>query len=285
MLIGLASPVCHKPSAGGGSAYLDGVLASTCCDLDATIAASFTSGQTWANLVASPADGASQTDYDFHLGAGSGSSTDDPTFTGSAGSQSAYFACDGGDFFTIKTMANCPTFLKAHRTDRAGTWVCIAFKGPTTTTSNVWWGNSFNAASMGVIGYTAGGPAAKFDIRHLQSNNSATRATLLYNDVGTETDDQIIIMSWDGTSTTSNFRVWWNSATKSEINVSFQTSTTDSDETWRIGAGSNSGAADAIVENGSRIYHFSCGNAYIDDASAASIIAHLETRHGRDYTP
>jgi len=56
--------------------------------------------------------------YDFHLGAGAGSSTDDPTFNGTVGdlSSSEYFSFDGGDFFTINSM---PASIQAMHADGA----------------------------------------------------------------------------------------------------------------------------------------------------------------------
>ena len=80
----------------GGSEFLDGVLASTVCDLDTTIAASYTSGQTWTNLVS-----ATGTAYDAFLGTDGDSAVNDPTFTGDAGTDTAYFAFDGGDWMCV----------------------------------------------------------------------------------------------------------------------------------------------------------------------------------------
>lgn len=97
------------------SDYLDGVETSTCFDLDATIADSYTSGQTWANLVETPADGASTSDYNVWLGDDGSATATDPTFTGTAGDSGAYFATDGGDTFRFKnTTTNAPLLNKLH---------------------------------------------------------------------------------------------------------------------------------------------------------------------------
>lgn len=81
------------------------IVSSCCFDLDATISASYSgTGQTWANLVASPNDGANQTDYDFWLGADNTATTNDPTFNGTAGDSGAFWSFDGGDWFTLKSI-------------------------------------------------------------------------------------------------------------------------------------------------------------------------------------
>lgn len=64
-------------------------------DLDATQSASYSgSGTTWHNLVTNPADGSSQSTYDFTIHG-------TPTFTGGAGTSGAYFAMDGASYFEI----------------------------------------------------------------------------------------------------------------------------------------------------------------------------------------
>lgn len=65
--------------------------------LDAGDASSYTSGQKWLDLAGSG--------YDFYRGVDNSSSTDDPTFNGSAGglTSSEYWSFDGGDFFTYDT--------------------------------------------------------------------------------------------------------------------------------------------------------------------------------------
>ena len=83
----------HKQKYGGGGVVgsLSDVVDSAVFDIDATQSASYGgTGTTWSNLVASPADGAAQSAYDFQLGDGADSSTY-PTFTGTVGDAAAYF--------------------------------------------------------------------------------------------------------------------------------------------------------------------------------------------------
>lgn len=96
---------------GGGGAYTTDNLVFM---LDAAVSASYSgAGQTWANLTASPADGSSQSDYDFYLGASSAAEGSDPTFVGTAGTDVCYFSCGeapaANKYFT-KAAANT-TFL------------------------------------------------------------------------------------------------------------------------------------------------------------------------------
>lgn len=271
-------PIGHFSSGdGGGGSYLDEVLASTCCDLDATISASYGgSGQTWANLIASPADGSAQTGYDFHLGTDDSSSTDDPTFSGSPGDDAAFFSHDGGDWFALKNIANAITIKNAHRTDQAGVWMAIALR-PFLPTS-YYFGNSFSSSTAGMRFTDLGGD---LDIDILISNGSSN--AILW-DLGSISngEDLLAIFSWDGTSTSNNTRLWLNSTTKIENSLSLKTSTTSATTIFNVGNANNDSAS--AIRNGSRVYHFSCGNAFIDDAVAADIFTHLETRHNRDYT-
>ena len=81
-------------------------------DLDATSSASYSGGQVWKNLISSPADGSSQTAYDFNRGGSSSSSTDDPTFVGTPGTKQAYWLLDGGDYFTLANSVSNATLSK-----------------------------------------------------------------------------------------------------------------------------------------------------------------------------
>lgn len=119
--------------------YLDGVLDSVCCDLDATVAASYPgTGQTWANLIAAPADGSAQTAYDFWLGTGS-NTTSDPSFIGVAGDIGACFLVDasGEGFRTVaaSVAAQPDLLLDAHKvTNVAGVTFGVRMIMPSSVT-------------------------------------------------------------------------------------------------------------------------------------------------------
>ncbi len=284
--LGGTTPDYPYYAGGGARSYnaMGSLVASCVCDLDATLTGSYPgSGQTWYNLEPTPADSAAQSDYDFWLGETSSATTDDPTFTGSADSASAYFSLDGGDHFTIKTMANCPTFLKSHRTDAAGTWCAIAYQGATLTTTSILYGASNDANDMGSMAFLVNEAGSAFGVRIYNCNGTAASNSLMYTGASDDTAIHILICSWDGTSSTNNKRAWLDTRTKTSVSSTFTTSTTDSDEVWRIGAGSNGGAASLRLPSGTKIYAFSAGNGFIDDADAAAIIDEYNARHSRTY--
>jgi hypothetical protein len=92
MLKGLMAGGGRRRASAGGS-----VAAGAVFELDAGNAASYPgSGQTLANVVASPADGALQTAYDFLLGTDGTVEADDAPFSGTPGglSSAEYFSFD-----------------------------------------------------------------------------------------------------------------------------------------------------------------------------------------------
>jgi len=282
------SSVVSGTVAGGGavvSPYLDGVIDSTVADLDATLSDSYTSGQTWANLIASPADGAAQTDYDFYLGVNDTATTDDPTFTGSAGDSGAYFNHDGGDFFSAVDYTKSLVLLNGHRTDVSGSWVALTWRqGATLPNWNFLVGTgTWNSNDIGFSIPVRSSGAIEF--RHVGDSGLTSVTIESAGSIAINTD-YILVLSWDGTSTTNNIRSWLSSTTRNDTSISFSTQTGGSTESAAmIGASPNEGSPTGVIASGSRIYSFAAGNELLDDAKAAAIIGHLETRHGRDYTP
>lgn len=262
------------------SPYLDGVLASTVLDLDATIAASYSgSGQVWANLIVSPADGAAQTDYDMYLGAGSGSSTDDPTFTGSADDPAAYFAMDGGDHFSLKSGVNTNFLKNLHKTT-GGTdwWMAATVKSVNFTNANILFATQSGTTGIGL--------RAQFNINegltHVQRGGTANATATSTIATGTN-NETIAIVSHSHAANTTRF--WISRAgatgTAEEIAHTYNTTTSDPSAVFALSLF----ASGFQLENGVRVYGFAMGNEYLDNTKAAAIITHLETRHGRDYTP
>ena len=93
----IINPFVFAAAGGGGSSVTSGLVLS----LDP---ASYSSGQTWANDVASPADGSGQTAYDFYLGSTSSADGNDPTHSGD------YWTFGGDDYFTAASAATA--FIK-----------------------------------------------------------------------------------------------------------------------------------------------------------------------------
>lgn len=101
-------------SSGGGSD--PSVVSGRVAVLDAKL---YTSGQIWTNSQTGPADGSLITAYDYNLGASNAASSDDPTIT-DPGTDLAYWAFDGGDYFThTLAAAAMPEFMrKLHHTGK-----------------------------------------------------------------------------------------------------------------------------------------------------------------------
>lgn len=264
-----------KQSGGGGasSPYLDGVLSGVVFELDATIADSYPgTGTTWANLTASPADGSAQTAYDFYLGNDGVTATQFPTFNGSAGDAAAYWSFDGGDFFTLKSGANTDFLNNLHKTT-GGQDFTIVF---TAQHSDNTWGNSrsffitqfaWNGTQHGIWTETR----ATEDYRLGQSGGSIATA----DSPGVQTSGEFITMIAHNHSANET-TFWVRSATGGAVAHTFTTSTAAASIAAQIGR---------LLTAEERLYSMAMLNKVITDEEAALIIAHMEARHSRDYTP
>lgn len=273
----LTFPVGYLSSSNGVDA-LDSVLSSVCCDLDATIADSYGgSGQTWANLIASPADGAGQTDYDFFRGVDGSSSTDDPTFTGTAGNDAAYWLHDGGDFFQI-VNGNTTLLQDAHKTTGAlPLTIGWAFRTPGTLTNALAMGTASSGSDHGWKFFLLGGGD---DGRWYQRDGSVDAVTSMGSDpLIVINTDYLLLVSFDYTA--GIFKYWLNSTTETTETLISNTTTTNAGQVFQLGAVSGVGH----IDNDYRTYGFYMFNEILDDTKAALIFSHLETRHNRNYTP
>jgi len=256
---------------------LKAVIASCVFDVDATITESYAgTGQTWANIVPNPADGSTKTAYDFYLGATSGASSDDPTFTGSAGNAAAYFMLDGGDVCSLKSGTNTNFLNNLHKTT-GGTdfWMAIALYVADQTAVSVALSTKTTAST---IGFNAQFSATE-QVRFQQTGDSAATTITSATDhsaitIGTPT---LIIASYSG----GTLRSWVNGRTKVARTMAFNTTNTPASGYLTIG-GQGAGGTSKL-SNGTRIYAVSMGNGYIDDAQAALIFNAYNTRHGRTY--
>lgn len=265
--LGLGSMSAKKQS---GPTYLDSVLDSTVFDLDATQSDSYSgSGQTWANLTSSPADGESQTAYDFFLGADGTSSTDDPTYTGSG--QSAYFSHDGGDFFQL-AGGNTTLINGVHKTT-GGTAATFIY-----TFSSA-------AGNSSLFGTGDGNGADGFQVLELDG----TRLSLFqYDGSGNErvddtelgTGDILLAVALD--TTNGIIKIAQNASTFTDLSGSFVPLATTNNATapFKIGSSDDSSLP---VPNGWKTYSFAAFNKILTDEELASTISHLEERHGRTY--
>lgn len=277
MLISLGQLIKSHSSVQSGStpAYLDSVIDSVCCDLDATIAASYSgTGQTWANLIASPADGAAQTAYDFYLGADGLASTNDPTFNGTAGDAAAYWGFDGGDFFQI-AGGNTALLRDAHKTT-GGPAITVgwAFKTPSSLSNFFGMGTAGATADHGFRLFSLGGGD---DFRWYQTTglNAITLFTAAPTIVADT--DYLFLASFDYTA--GSFKYWLNSTTGVTETLVSNASTTNAADAFQLG----SAGSVAPVPSGFRTYGFYIFNEILDNTKAAAIINHINARHGRTY--
>lgn len=265
-----------KRNAGPTDPSIKGVVSSCVFDLDATKTASYPgSGQIWYNMVAAPADGSAQSAYNFTLGNANTSSTDDPTFTGSAGSPSAYFALDGGDFFRIGS--NTPFVEALHKTT-GGTnyWMAIVIRAVDGSTSPMLMATRNGTTTNGIGFIMTSTERPNLD----QGNGSASaNAGALVSNQITVGTDTVVLFSY---STSGAVRSWVNKTAKTDQTMTY--GATSSAAAGRLTIGARPDGTSTLA-NGTRIMAASMGNAYIGDTEAAKIFALYEARHARDYTP
>jgi hypothetical protein len=261
---------------------LDAFVASTCGELDATLSASYGgSGQTWASVTASPADGASQTDYDFFLGETGTATSDDPTFTGSAGDSGAYFLMDGGDHFLQKTNTTLINRLQAD--NGQDWWMVFAFHWPSTATSTnpILYATGGLPAETGIeifIGSSGNGPAIRTRLNH---NRGSTRTVNNFNGAGyfVPGNDYLIGFTFDsGADTITHFRNLATPETSGDIN----SDTGTANSTYNASLGRRGGGGNNLSNN-FRVYHASFGNGLLTSGQFSNIKNVLESRHGRTY--
>jgi hypothetical protein len=254
---------------------LTGIVSSCVFDLDATIAASYGgSGQVWSNLAPSPADGAAQTDYDFHLGADNTATTDDPAFNGIPGNPAAYFSFDGGDRFSLKSGSNTAFLNNLHKTTGGADWTCVA----ALYTNNVSVANPImntqNASTD--PGLRCQINASEFP-SHSQRGSTAT-VTADSNPAAIPTG-MPVIAAFAHKHSNNKTKIWVNSATGTELDHPYNTTTASAAKPMTIGWMPTNRSA----ENGMRLYAISMFNAYLSNAEVAAVIAAYNARHGRTY--
>jgi hypothetical protein len=259
------------------SESISSIISSAVFDLDATRTTSYSgTGQTWNNLIATPADSSSQSTYNFYFGADANASTDDPTFTGSAGSPSAYMAFDGGDRFKLASAMT--TFLNnLHKTTGGQDfWIAMALKFIQNDVAQHWFstGNSTsNSHGIWLLVSSAERVA-------LAQGGGGTSVTLQHPTTAVNNTDYLVIASYS--TSLGQGRIWMNNPTKTQATLTFNTST--SAPTGYASIGRNN-AGTGPVPSGTRVYAVSMGNSYIDDVDASKLFSLYEARHQRDYTP
>lgn len=262
---------------GGGpsvSAPLGSVLASTAFDLDATIAASYTSGQTWSNYEGSPSTSDAQTDFDAWLGIDGDVDTDDPTLVGDAGAASTYFAHNGSTFNVMKTSTDLLTSM--HKTTGGSDfWLAIAWQhveGGQQFVFNTVDGTTNNEGlALGI------GGNERFFLRQHHGSSPTVTASSTETLVGGV--DYLSVITHSHSSDLTDYYI--NEASVESVAHAFGTTTTDATyEPLRMGT---NGSINQQMHNGTRIYGRYGGNEYVGATKAGIIRTHLVARHGRGY--
>ncbi len=260
-------------------------LASALFDLDATSESSYDgSSQTWANLIAAPADGSAQTAYDFLRGSDNTSQSVDPSFVGSVGARNAEFATDGTQYFTIKNGNT--TFIKnMHKTTGGNAWSIVLvgyFKLRSTSINGQWlFGNGGNDGTTkhgigfgnGTFGTNNKGYLIASGAQGFNGALNFSTAADVFNDTY-----QFICLTYDPSTKAAKLYVGNNSVITGT--ASFYASTTDATEAFQLLA---CGAAAFPAYNGTKLIATSGYNAVLSDANVVTLRGIYSTRHNRTY--
>lgn len=277
ILTGRRGIIGAGPGPGGG---LQDEIPSTCFHLDATDADSYPgSGQTWANLIDTPADGSGQTDFDVWRGGSSSASTDDPTFNGTAGDSAAYWSFDGGDYFlSTAGSSQSPGFLnELHKTWQAnGFWLATAWRQGSG--NHYHFSNSSNNADNGfrIINNT------DLIIVYRYRAGSTVQSSILVNSTNyfANGTDYLAIITMNAAR--NNIRWWIKSRTATDTTPPSWSSIT-ADSTQKHALDVNYPSVSSYTVSGARKYAFAGGNDYIDSTAAGKIFDFFNTQHGRTY--
>lgn len=261
-----------KPTSGGASNYMQDIVSSACCDLDATIDASYGgSGETFSNLIPTPADSESQTSWDAWLGGSGTTDGDEPTFNGSAGDSGAYFSVDGSDTFEFKTATDLQNNMIK---DNAKFWIACAFQPAAISTSYRLFGSGTTANGIDLIFQST----TRVRVRAYQ--DSGLNGALDFNPLSLTLSggtDYLFILSFD--EATGNGILWIN-GTKHTASVTYTTPTA-TNPTAPLNIFSNNSTS--FMPNSSRLYAFAVGNDTLSDSDESAIRAEYNTRHNKTY--
>lgn len=247
------------------------------CDLDATIAASYASGQKWLNLIASPADGAAQSAYDYTIGANTTPTTDDPTFNGTAGSSTAYFSFDAGDYFNMTgATSTTPLLDTMHQKVPYTIIMCMDITFSSASLQTIFCtGNTSNVANN-AMSIKLQSTNIFFRQRVQASSIQVQRNGVTPNAAG----NKIFVFSYD--PTTNDMTSWVNTATGTSTATGFTaTALTHAGDVPAIGAIGTTGL-DTFI-NGTKMYSVALLNKSVGNAEVAQIIGFYNRRHNRVY--
>jgi len=273
-------PINHFSVSGTG--FLDDVIDSVCGQIDATIAASIADdspvSETFLNIidpVNACADGSAQSGGDFFNGMEVTTDGDELALSGAAGTDTNFLSGDGSnDMSRLDSPISTTALTEAHRTDIDGTWIAYAFRADDTDTTDIMFANQ-NPGGLGVqLAHFGGtGEVIGFDSDSGAAGSVASKSTTTI----TDGVDYLVVVSWDGTSSTNNLKFWINSDTATDtLNHAFQTSTSSTTKAWGAHGQEN---GFVVLGASARTYGWAWGNEFLDDTKAAVIRTWYNDNH------
>lgn len=248
-------------------------IPGACSDYDATISDSYSgSGTSWANLIASPADGANQSDYDL-------TATNGPTFTGTAGDADAYWLLAGDnvsdEHFLLTAASNPPLYRDLHKTSSGNAWWIAFAYADTQTLNEKWWACRNGGSTQGWAVEQSG-----LKVDFIQGNPTNTKTFMNPTDStspagAVELDNNqwnLLILTGDVDTSTLN---WYYNGTKTA--TTYNTGATTTDAAGKFALGGDPGANQFF---GGRIKGWAAGNVFLSDSDAADIKTVYESRYG-----
>lgn len=232
--------------------------------LDAGDAQSYTSGQPWLDR--------SGNGYDFNRGATSGSSSDDPTFNGTAGglSSNEYWSLDGGDDFTYDSANE--TWMEAlHKNNAIFTCIAAVYPGSNSNSQGIF-GTTGNTNSRGVRFQLDATGFLRFRNINISSTVIDETSTLSY----AASAWQIVGLSLDESNASSG--LFFNNGSTDAFDPTYTSpSSSAAQNTMQIGAYGNDNGQ---MQSGSRIACFAMWNVALTSTQIGNIYTALRTRFG-----
>jgi hypothetical protein len=238
--------------------------------LDAGSSDSYTSGQKWLD----------QTDngYDFHLGAGSGASSDDPTHNGTAGdlSSTEFFSFDGGDLFTYDS-SNETWMNNLHKDGATFTIAGWYFTG-TVNDDHPLFGTG--AATTGIVVKAHGDGTVRINVY----NGSSSQLEITTSDAMSDSAFHFFALSLNenGGSSGSFFYLdgdYMQVSSANTFNGAYSSPSTGAASTMEIGGRPGSGSPDKLL-NGDRMAGFMAWSTNLSKANLDAIWAEQKERFG-----
>lgn len=251
-----------------------GNIISTCeWDIDSTIYDTYSgSGQNVNNINPSPNSGTSQASYDLYRGADGTSTTDDPTFSGTAGDSGAKFTLDGGDYFKLQG-AN-PSFVDNwHDSTAAQDWTFIMAFTYTAGVATSLASTKSGGLTHGILLYTlAANNYIYITQRGTGGADTKNSAVALSNGVN--------IIGISHSFSTNNTRFFINSTTPIDVAQTFTSGSTAANDSFTLFAYGDGGV---IAPSGTEFKACSAFNQYADAELFGAVAEQYGARHNTTY--